>query len=150
MLMIAERTVDRFIYSRDKEVIDDMNGVLTKVVDDFMRAVNVESLRLAKKTGTHPLFQSSDSSSSVVRVEQKLLLKQLTPVKTSYDLDRCCMEGTRTSILDRIMAWVDNPQEGKDENTCWFYGSPGIGKTSLAHSICERLHDRRHLAGAFF
>jgi len=63
------------------------------------------------------------------------------------------MEGTRQSILNRIMAWATDPQERNDaprKNTYWFYGSPGIGKTSLAHSICERLHDRKHLAGAFF
>jgi len=45
------------------------------------------------------------------------------------------------------MTWVPDPQEG---NTYWFYGSPGIGKTSLAHSICEELHQRKRLAGAFF
>jgi hypothetical protein len=63
------------------------------------------------------------------------------------------MEGTRQSILNRIMAWVASPQEineGPWSNTYWFYGSPGIGKTSLAHSICENLHDRKLLAGAFF
>jgi len=57
------------------------------------------------------------------------------------------MRGTRKSILNRIMAWVANPQE---RNTYWFHGSPGIGKTSLAHSICENLHDRKQLAGDFF
>src|SRR5258708_18299549 len=60
------------------------------------------------------------------------------------------MEGTRKSILNQIMAWVVNPPERTDANAYWFYGSPGIGKTSLAHSICERLHDRDHLAGSFF
>jgi len=35
-------------------------------------------------------------------------------------------------------------------NTYWIFGSPGIGKTSLAHSICARLHDQGKLAGAFF
>jgi len=63
------------------------------------------------------------------------------------------MEGTRQSILNEIVGWVASPQEGHDvpqRNTYWFYGSPGIGKTSLAHSICERLHDQKHLAGAFF
>jgi Cdc6-like AAA superfamily ATPase len=63
------------------------------------------------------------------------------------------MEGTRQSILNEIMGWVANPQEGNEapqRNTYWFYGSPGIGKTSLAHSICEKLHDQKHLAGAFF
>ena len=51
------------------------------------------------------------------------------------------------------MAWVTSPQEineGLWGHTYWFYGLPGIGKTSLAHSICEKLHDRQHLAGAFF
>jgi len=63
------------------------------------------------------------------------------------------MEGTRQSILERINIWVTNSEEGTIEsrvNTYWFYGSPGIGKTSLAHSICEQLHDQKHLAGAFF
>ena len=63
------------------------------------------------------------------------------------------MEGTRQSILDRIMAWVTDPQEGDDgpwSNTYWLYSSPGIGKTSLAHSICATLHDQEQLAGAFF
>ena len=62
------------------------------------------------------------------------------------------MEGTRQSILSWITAWVADPQERNDAqgNTYWLYGSPGIGKTSLAHSICASLHERKHLAGAFF
>ena len=63
------------------------------------------------------------------------------------------MAGTRKTILNEIMEWVANPQEGNEapqRNTYWFYGSPGIGKTSLAHSICEQLHDQNHLAGSFF
>jgi len=63
------------------------------------------------------------------------------------------MEGTRRSILDQIITWVTNGpgQEGVDQGTpYWIYGSPGIGKTSLAHSICGELDDRNQLAGAFF
>jgi len=63
------------------------------------------------------------------------------------------MEGTRQSILEQVNVWVTNSEEGTTEsrvNTYWIYGSPGIGKTSLAHSICEQLHDQKHLAGAFF
>jgi hypothetical protein len=63
------------------------------------------------------------------------------------------MDGTRQSLLNQIMDWVAN-KSGQENvlqrNTYWFYGSPGIGKTSLAHSICANLHERNHLAGAFF
>ena len=39
-----------------------MDRELTKVIEDFDRAVNVEALRLAKETGKHALFQSGESS----------------------------------------------------------------------------------------
>jgi hypothetical protein len=58
------------------------------------------------------------------------------------------MEGTRQTILNEITTWVTN-QPGSS-NTYWIYGLPGIGKTSLAHSICETLHERNQLIGSFF
>jgi len=85
------------------------------------------------------------------RVEQHLLLSRLKDVKTGYDRDLCCMDGTRKSILEQIMAWTSNGLEQTDgRNAYWIYGLPGIGKTSLAHSICASLHDKEQLAGAFF
>ena len=51
------------------------------------------------------------------------------------------------------MNWVANKsgQENVPQrNVFWFYGSPGIRKMLLAHSICASLHKRKHLAGAFF
>jgi len=63
------------------------------------------------------------------------------------------MEGTQESILNQIISWVTNgpDQEGVDQSTpYWIYGLPGIGKTSLAHSICKRLDARQQFAGAFF
>src|SRR5258706_15087391 len=63
------------------------------------------------------------------------------------------MDGPRQSLLNHIADWVANEpghENVQQSNTYWFYGSPGIGKTSLAHSICASLHERKHLAGAFF
>jgi len=56
------------------------------------------------------------------------------------------MKDTRKSRLKDIIDWVVN----KSEDTYWIYGLPGIGKTSLAHSICASLHNQNKLAGAFF
>jgi len=61
------------------------------------------------------------------------------------------MDGTRKSILEQIISWVSDGLEQTDgRNTYWIHGLPGIGKTSLAHSICASLHDKEQLAGAFF
>jgi len=45
------------ISSKDKEILDKMQEDLTKVIEDFMRAIDVEALRLAKKNGEHSLSQ---------------------------------------------------------------------------------------------
>ncbi len=42
-----------------------MDDELTKVIEDFDRAVNVEALRSAKETGKHALSQSGEISLSV-------------------------------------------------------------------------------------
>ena len=63
------------------------------------------------------------------------------------------MDGTRQYRLTEIVDWAANKSDQNDflpRNTYWIYGLPGIGKTSLAHSICARLHDQKQLAGAFF
>ena len=63
------------------------------------------------------------------------------------------MNGTRQSLLNQITNWVENKLEQENvlqRTTYWIYGSPGIGKTSLAHSICANLDEQNHLAGAYF
>jgi len=82
------------------------------------------------------------------QIEQEFLLTRLKRVETGYDLTLCCMEGTRETLLNQIMAWAAN--ESDPNNIYWIHGLPGIGKTSLAHSICQKLHKEYRLAGAFF
>ena len=87
------------------------------------------------------------------RAEQEFLFRRLKPVDTGYHRNLCCMDGTRQSLLDQVMDWVANKSGQENDlrsNAYWIYGSPGIGKTSLAHSICANLHERNYLAGAFF
>ena len=73
--------------------------------------------------------------------------------ETGYHRNLRCMDGTRQSILNQITEWVAN-KSGQENvlqrNVYWIYGLPGIGKTTLAHSICSTLHERNYLAGAFF
>jgi hypothetical protein len=87
------------------------------------------------------------------RTEHELLFRRLKPFDAGYDSGNRCMEGTRKSILSRILDWVTSPHDRSDaprRNTYWLYGLPGVGKSAVAHSLCEELHQRKHLAGAFF
>ena len=65
LLMIAEKTKDGLINSKDNEMIEKMDGELTEIIEDFDRAMNIETLRLAKQTGKHPFSQSCNISYSV-------------------------------------------------------------------------------------
>ena len=53
--MIAERTLGGLVRP---EEIEEMDEELTKVIEDFDRAVNVEALRLAKETSKQMLETS--------------------------------------------------------------------------------------------
>jgi hypothetical protein len=56
------------------ESIEEMDRELTKVIEDFDRAVDVEALRLAKKNGKHSLSQSAgDRSFSVASCRARVL-----------------------------------------------------------------------------
>ena len=54
--MIAARTIGGPSYS---EMIEEMDIELTKVIEDFDRAVNVEALRLANETSSKLSFSQS-------------------------------------------------------------------------------------------
>ncbi len=58
MLRVAARTIGSPAYP---EMIEEMDRELTKVVEDFDRAVGVEALRLANET-SKPSFSASIDS----------------------------------------------------------------------------------------
>src|ERR1700679_2206318 len=111
ILMIAERFKDGLFSSKDQEMMVKMDGELTKVIEDFDRAVNIEALRQAKETGKHSLSLPRDSYSNWLRVDEKLLLERLKSVEAGHDSERGCMEGTRQAILHQILDSEINPQD---------------------------------------
>jgi NACHT domain len=66
------------------------------------------------------------------------------------------MKETRKLILDRVVTWGGTPQDNNTpsndsaQKIFWLFGSPGLGKTSIANSLCHRLHENRNLGGSFF
>jgi hypothetical protein len=69
MLMAAGRTVGGLVHP---PMIEEMEKELTKVIEDFDRAVNVEALRLAKETGKRSVSQPGDKSFSAIHYRARL------------------------------------------------------------------------------
>src|SRR5260370_26638508 len=72
-LMTAERTVDELIYSKEKEMIEELDRELTKLIEDFLCGVDVEAL---PAKSTHRLNMEI-LHSQCFRVEQELCLVSL-------------------------------------------------------------------------
>ena len=49
-----------------RDGIEEMDKELTKVIEDFDRAVNIEALRLTKESSKYSLSQPGDISFSVI------------------------------------------------------------------------------------
>lgn len=129
--------------------IEKMEADLKKAIKYFSGAVQVATLRRTKATGEHSSLATAHSQ--LLHVDEALLMGRLKFVETNHRLDLRCANGTRGSLLERVIQWVSTERRQKEKSgTYWIYGLPGIGKTSLAHSICGMLHDKWQLAGAFF
>jgi hypothetical protein len=66
--MVAGRTVGGLVHP---PTIEEMENELTKVIEDFDRAVNVEALRQTKETGKHPLSEFSNCILSAFILKSK-------------------------------------------------------------------------------
>jgi hypothetical protein len=64
LLMIAARTIGGPAYP---EMIEEMDGEFSKVIEDFHHIVSGEALRLANETGKLSFSRSADNWSSGVR-----------------------------------------------------------------------------------
>ncbi|KAG8789765.1 hypothetical protein FRC12_013273 [Ceratobasidium sp. 428] len=107
-----------------------MGTQLLRVVDVESRHVEVESKRAETE-----------------RMNAKL--RELKPADLAgYDPDRKCLPNTRISIIDELVNWAQTSDAGP--RLAWVHGLAGLGKSSIATSVCLRLDSQCVLASSFF
>ncbi|CAE6431194.1 unnamed protein product [Rhizoctonia solani] len=140
----------------------DVEAYLTRLED--LERVFYASWTPAATSGTDPTYSSTTDNGGLElppqneqitpdeptrRADSYEIRTQLRPMDPSgYDPDQVCLDGTREAVLSKIMTWTQNRDNG--ENFLWISGPAGMGKSSVATSICQRLHNIRALAGSFF
>ncbi|KAG8791955.1 hypothetical protein FRC12_007696 [Ceratobasidium sp. 428] len=60
---------------------------------------------------------------------------------------RGCLQNTRAAVLHELQYWV---HYGRSQNVLWLNGPAGIGKTTVAYSLCEYLERSGRLSASFF
>ncbi|QRV80120.1 hypothetical protein RhiJN_08135 [Ceratobasidium sp. AG-Ba] len=123
--------------SNAQEKVDDMLAKLKRLKENFDRGISIQT------------FQKLDGSI------RRNLLEKLKPLSTAqFDASRVCLSGTREQIIQEILDWatfsvVSDSCIAKDK-VMWVYGQAGLGKSSIATSVCKELDNRRLLASSFF
>src|ERR1700761_3302148 len=88
--------------------------------------------------------------------ERESLLRELLIAKdasyknrvSGYDEEPAgCLEGTRKDVLAKLESWAFDDTTNK---VYWMHGMAGTGKSTIAHSLCERLEEAQMLGASFF
>lgn len=62
-------------------------------------------------------------------------------IKRDNPARRPCTDGTRVDIIAEIMAWIKEKDHTKVPLVYWLTGLAGLGKTTIAYTICKLLDD---------
>ncbi|KAL0578659.1 hypothetical protein V5O48_003359 [Marasmius crinis-equi] len=58
-----------------------------------------------------------------------------------------CLKGTRGGLIRKLGRWIERPEE--NGSLYWVSGGAGVGKTSIAQTLCEK-YSETHLAASHF
>ncbi|PNP59224.1 hypothetical protein FNYG_14995 [Fusarium nygamai] len=123
---------------------------------ELLEYVPVEQLEETKKVAE--VFQSLEQkinnlSVPIQNVEYRTALSQLPIAEgASYDSraeehSPTCLPGTRVELLKDVYRWIGNPNS---KAMFWLSGMAGTGKSTIARTVAQRLHERGDLGASFF
>ncbi|QRV94614.1 WD40 repeat-like protein [Ceratobasidium sp. AG-Ba] len=123
--------------SNAQEKVDEMLAKLKQLKETFDRGISIQT------------FQTLEE------ITRMTLLAKLKPLsRAHFDAARVCLRGTRTKVIQDIVDWAaTSPVSGgfiAKEKIMWMYGQAGLGKSSIATSVCKELDNRRLLTSSFF
>jgi hypothetical protein len=112
--------------------------------------VNVQTfktIQIDSELTVHGNYDGIDIVLTLLGTQAKL--KDLKPVDhAGYDPSQACTAGTRVTITSNVATWVQ--QRSTDTRLCWIHRLVGLGKSSIAATVCRQLDEQRVLAASFF
>ncbi|KAG9092618.1 hypothetical protein FS749_015567 [Ceratobasidium sp. UAMH 11750] len=122
---------------------------LKEEFDTRMTAQTLETLQVLRTLQALETAQAADITQILNNTQADMIRSRLKPVdQAGYDPTRACMAGTRVAIINDIAVWVQLPD--RQRQLAWVHGLAGLGKSSIATSLCKELDERGMLATSFF
>ncbi|KAL5513808.1 hypothetical protein ACEPAH_4209 [Sanghuangporus vaninii] len=126
-------------------------SVLGGLWDDRIEEIQSFKEKLRRLKETFGWCLTTEIWKTTLKIEENtdnLLLRHLSPVtEASYRDDKACFKGSRLDTLRAIEAWSESKSSTQ---IFWLCGSPGLGKTTIAHTVAKQFRDQNRLAGYFF
>ncbi|KAG8783738.1 hypothetical protein FRC12_019396 [Ceratobasidium sp. 428] len=107
--------------------VDELLEELKSLKEDFDRWIHVQLL---------------------LNSQHGLLDKLKLADNASFDPSRACLPGTREAVITDIVDWCNS--SNNTDNFLWVHGHAGLGKSTIATSVCQRLGNQKVLAASFF
>ncbi|KAF8596008.1 hypothetical protein BDV93DRAFT_500786, partial [Ceratobasidium sp. AG-I] len=132
------RVLHGFSDTREPDRINELLQQFGDLKEQFDRGVGVQVLGV-----------SAQVLDQVLSTEQRALINQLKPTVSSLNsMPPPCHRGTRVQAIADICAWHDD--QNNPQKLLWLYGQAGMGKSSIAASVCQVFHDAGTLGAHFF
>ncbi|KAF8809961.1 hypothetical protein BYT27DRAFT_7337039 [Phlegmacium glaucopus] len=99
--------------------------------------------------GAHDVYlhNSTFNMANSDALREKLLPRSQFAEYDAASPRNACTENTREAILDSLQVWASDDTATK---VYWLNGMAGTGKTTIAYSFSEILHEQDSLGGTFF
>ncbi|KAG9074611.1 hypothetical protein FRC06_010571, partial [Ceratobasidium sp. 370] len=146
-------------FTRLKGECDTRVGTQTLIVGAETLAVGAETLQVGTRTlntihsnskpGRCSEMGNWDDMNGIRLLDDQENLAKLNPAGHAiYNPGGACLPGTRVGVIERIVNWSQGNDKGG--RMLWVYGFAGLGKSSVAASVCQRLEAENRLAASFF
>ncbi|KAK7676730.1 hypothetical protein QCA50_020306 [Cerrena zonata] len=118
-----------------------------KKIDEFTQAFSKLRENLDSRVRLDSAFITFKIHNDLSELGKSDALKELKPAAMNAASRPLCLHGTRESVMQTIIDWVVNIDD-HEQNILWLHGLAGSGKSTIANTVSERVHELGRL-GAF-
>ncbi|THV04368.1 TPR-like protein [Dendrothele bispora CBS 962.96] len=145
-------------WTKDPQQIDDMQKKLNESLTLFQLDISIgtraDVAKLLESLRVEDIGKIVEAANRKLtdKIVLNLNLEKLQYVKgASWNNNRACLPGTRTSLIDKVISWARDKAARSDTAEIFLLsGVAGSGKTSIAHSIAQRCFEEKLLLSSFF